>query len=109
MSISKEIIPERGVCRITFIFTDSLVDHPKEVSIVGDFNNWDPQHDRMQKSTKGYFFDTIELPIGGKYSLRYLVDHGRWENDWQADDYVPSPFGDGYNMIVSCNSAKNPN
>jgi len=102
MSIQKAIIPEKGVCKITFTLTDTLVDHPKEVALVGDFNNWDPSKNSMKKSQRGWFEDTIELPLGKDYQFRYLVDKKNWENDWQADAYASTPFNGAYNMVVIC-------
>jgi len=36
---------------------------------------------------------TIELQPGRAYRFRYLLDGERWENDWDADAYVPNAFG----------------
>lgn len=102
MCINKTILPDKGICRITFTLKDTLVDHPKEAAIVGDFNNWDPQGVRMNKSPQGYFEQTVELPAGRDYQFRYLVNRVNWENDWQADAYAPTPFCDSYNMVISC-------
>lgn len=102
MSIKKVIIGEKGVCRIIFRLTETLVDHPKEVALLGDFNNWNPSKDRMLKSENGFFEKTIELPLGRDYQFRYLVDNRHWENDWQADAYASTPFGEDDNMILSC-------
>ncbi|MEL6653060.1 MAG: helix-hairpin-helix domain-containing protein, partial [Bacteroidota bacterium] len=33
--------------------------------------------------------------------FRYLIDDSRWENDWTADAYVPSPFPGIFNSVVS--------
>ena len=103
MSIRKEIIPEEGICKITFTLTKTLVDHPKEVALVGDFNDWDPQKNFMKKSQKGWFEDTIELPLGKDYQFRYLIDKCNWENDWQADAFAPTPYSETHNMVVICN------
>jgi len=102
MSIIKKIIIKKGVCRLKFVVTDTLVDHPKEAAVVGDFNNWDPRRGKMQKSKTGYFEKTIELPLGRDYQFRYLINKCHWENDWQADAYIPTPYGEDDNMILSC-------
>lgn len=102
MSISKVIIADKEVYRIKFRVTDSLVDRPKQAALLGDFNNWDPLKGQMKKSEDGFFEKTIELPFGGDYQCRYLIDNYSWENDWQADAYVPSPYSEDSNMILSC-------
>jgi len=103
-------MPEKGICRIIFRLTDTLVDHPKEVALLGDFNNWNPRKDRMQKSKDGFFEKTIELPLGKDYQFRYLIDNYHWENDWQADAYVPVPYSEESNMLLKCSAPMaNPN
>ena len=102
MCIKKEILSEKGVCRIKFTLSDTLVDHPKEVALLGDFNNWNPDKDLMKKSENGFFEKTIELPLGRDYQFRYLVDNYHWENDWQADAYVSTAYGEEDNMILTC-------
>ena len=92
----------KGVCKITFTLKDTLVDHPKEVALVGDFNGWDPKKNILKKSKSGWFEETIELPLGKDYQFRYLIDRNKWENDWQADAFVATPFGESYNMVVKC-------
>jgi len=107
MSIQKEIIPEKGICRIKFSVTETLVDHPKKVALVGDFNRWNPGKDIMVKAENGFFEKTVELPLGRDYQFRYLIDNYHWENDWQADAYVPTSLCDNDNMILSCITPEN--
>ncbi len=102
MCIQKMIIPDKGVCKITFTLTDTLVDHPKEAALVGDFNGWNPEKNSMKKSQNGWLEDTIELPLGRDYQFRYLIDKNTWENDWQADAYVAGPYGETCNMVIIC-------
>ena len=35
----------------------------------------------------------LALAPGRTYRYRYLLDGDRWENDWNADAYVPNGFG----------------
>lgn len=91
------------MCRIKFTLTDTLVDHPKEAALLGDFNNWNPKKDIMHKARNGFFEYTVEVPLGKVYQFRYLVDRWHWENDWQADDYAPTPFSEETNMVIICN------
>lgn len=48
----------------------------------------------MARDEEG-FSVRIALPPGRTYRFRYLLDDGRWENDWAADAYVPNEFGGG--------------
>ncbi len=79
------------VCRVTFKL-------PAEVEadtavLVGEFNDWDAEANPMKKLKDGSFSATISLPAGQSYRFRYFLDGERWENDWEADAYVPNEHG----------------
>ena len=42
---------------------------------------------------------TVPLVPGQTYRFRYLIDDARWENDWEADDYVDNAHG-GQDSLV---------
>jgi 1,4-alpha-glucan branching enzyme len=69
-----------------------------DVSVVGDFNAWTPGVHRMSGGTSGWTC-TLTLPAGRRYRFRYLLDGARWENDWEADDYVDNDQG-GQDSVV---------
>ena len=70
------------------------------VCIVGDFNNWSIISDPMKRQKSGDFTITLDLEPGRQYQYRYLIDESRWENDWWADAYVTTPYGDCENSVV---------
>ena len=39
------------------------------------------------------------MAVGRRYRFRYLLDGRRWENDWEADDYVDNDHG-GQDSVV---------
>jgi hypothetical protein len=47
----------------------------------------------MKKLKDGSFSATVSLDAGNKYRFRYLLDGERWENDWEADAYLPNEHG----------------
>ena len=47
----------------------------------------------MTRQKKGGFSLSITLLAGKKYQFRYLLDDQRWENDPDADSFIPNPFG----------------
>jgi 1,4-alpha-glucan branching enzyme len=61
--------------------------------VVGDFNGWSTSATVMKPRRDGRCTTTVRLANGRPYRFRYLLDDGRWENDWAADGYVPNPFG----------------
>jgi 1,4-alpha-glucan branching enzyme len=72
----------------------------KTVSIVGDFNNWDIYATPMKKLKNGGFTQTLDLGLNTEYQFRYLIDETKWENDWHADKYAPTPYGNAENSVV---------
>lgn len=61
--------------------------------LCGDFNTWDKTAHPMKKQKDGSFTLTLKLDAGRHYHFRYFLDGERWENDWEADAYVPNEFG----------------
>ena len=57
------------------------------VVVVGDFNDWSPSAHPMRSGPDGWSC-TVTMAVGRRYRFRYLLDGRRWENDWEADDYV---------------------
>jgi len=48
----------------------------QKVNIAGEFNNWDPEKDEMQKSADGFFRIKLDLEPG-IYEYKYVID-GEW-------------------------------
>ena len=51
----------------------------KNVSLVGSFNNWNPEHNKLTQDKKGIFKSRIRLNKGN-YVYKYIVD-GKWVLD----------------------------
>jgi 1,4-alpha-glucan branching enzyme len=101
MSIIKTFLPDKGICKVAFTLPELATNQAHKVSIVGDFNSWNPNKNLMKKDKNGLYKGTIELPLGKLYQFRYLVDDNQWVNEWDADAYSPTPYGNEYNMILS--------
>lgn len=85
--IKKQPMVDDGLFRVTFELPASVF--ALRISVVGDFNGWDPTVTPMEHNqAKARWETTIELEAGRRYRFRYLVDGRRWLNDWQADGYV---------------------
>lgn len=63
------------------------------VHLVGEFNDWSETDHPLTRRKDGRFSTTVTLSAGRSYRYRYLIDGDRWENDWEADAYVPNEFG----------------
>jgi 1,4-alpha-glucan branching enzyme len=101
MSIKKKTTKGKTVCKVTFEFPKEAAQGATQVQVVGDFNNWDPNNGLTMKASKsGTFTASVDLESGKEYAFRYLIDGTRWENDWEADKYVPSEFGSENSVVV---------
>lgn len=101
MGIKKQYLKTRPVCKVTFRLPKQAADHANEVHLVGDFNDWDRNATAMTQLKNGSFKTTMDLEPDQDYQYRYLINGEEWENDWDADDYVPNPYGDGDNSVVN--------
>ncbi len=87
-------------CSVSFVVPPEQARGFLEAHLVGDFNNWDTVSHAMGRAKTGGFELTIELDAGKEYYFRYLFDSKTWDNDWNADKYIPSPFADSENSVV---------
>lgn len=93
MGLKKQFSKSKPVAKVTFELPKEAVNDAKEVVVLGEFNDWQVENGLKMKATKTAFTAALELPTGRDYQFRYLIDNDRWENDWNADGYVPTPFG----------------
>ena len=100
MGIKKKYLKTKPVCKVTFTLPKEATKRAKTVFIVGDFNEWKPKATPMTRLKNGSFATVLDLPVGQEYQYRYLISGKRWENDWAADKYVPSCYGDVENSVV---------
>ena len=72
--------------RVTFALP---ADEPAgTVSVVGDFNDWQPGKHELQARKNGT--RTVSVPLEpGRYAFRYLATDGVWFDDEQADGVGP--------------------
>jgi len=70
------------------------------VALCGDFNQWSVESLRLKRDGDGFWRTTVALQPGRSYRYRYLLDGERWENDWQAHEYAPNPFGGDDSIIL---------
>jgi 1,4-alpha-glucan branching enzyme len=85
---------------VTFRLPKAAAGGAKIVHLVGDFNDWSMEQTPMQRLKNGEFKAVVDLAPGREYQFRYLIDRTTWENDWAADRYVKSEFGNCDNSVV---------
>lgn len=101
MGLQKKYLKSKPVCKVTFTVSKEAAGSAQKVHLVGDFNNWKKKSLPLKKLKSGAFKITVDLPCGRDYQYRYLVDNTTWQNDWEADKYVPSPYYGAENSVVS--------
>ena len=100
VEVKKEYLKGVNICRVTFRLPKAAAADAKSVYIVGDFNNWDISANPMKMLENGDYITKLDLETGKEYQFRYFIDESRWENDWNADKYIKSAYGDHDNSVV---------
>lgn len=100
MSLTKQYLKSKPVCKVTFRVPAEAAGDAGSVHVVGDFNGWNLYAIPLKKLKDGTFKVTLDLETNHEYQFRYLIGDNTWENDWEADRYVPSPYGDSDNSVV---------
>ncbi len=98
--MKKRYLKSKPVCKVTFELPGEAAKTAKKVCVVGEFNQWNPRSTPMKKLKNGSFSVTLDLEKDTEYQFRYLIDGRKWENDWSADTYVATPYGDDKNSVV---------
>jgi 1,4-alpha-glucan branching enzyme len=92
MSIEKKSLKAKPICKVKFSLSGDQYNSASSILLVGSFNNWQIGETPLKK-TKGAWSVSIDLETGKEYQFRYLIDGNSWENDPEADAFVPSGLG----------------
>ncbi len=94
--ITKEFTPKRTICKVRLQVPAEWAE--KEVAVVGDFNNWDPSADKLERKNGGWE-TVLRLQPETEAQFRYFIDGERWANDEAADDYVANEYGEQNSVL----------
>ena len=73
-----------GTVRVTFTLP---ADEPHgAVSVVGDFNDWDPFAHPLRRRANGTRSAAVTVPAGSMLRFRYLAEGGVWFDDESASE-----------------------
>jgi 1,4-alpha-glucan branching enzyme len=74
-----------GTVRVTF----ALPTHQPfgAVSVVGDFNDWDPFAHPLRRRANGTRSAAVTVPVGTMLRFRYLAEGGIWFDDETAPSW----------------------
>lgn len=96
MGIAKQYLKTKPVCKVTFTVPAK---EAQKVSVVGDFNNWNPKGSTLKKLKNGNFKGTFDLPKASTFEYRYLVD-GSYVNEAEADRYQWNDYAGTENAVL---------
>jgi 1,4-alpha-glucan branching enzyme len=82
-----------GMVRVTFTLPASEPGVP--VSVVGDFNGWDPFAHPLRNRANRTRSTSVTVPLGSTLRFRYLAEGGRWFDDETV------PPGEGEDAIIA--------
>ena len=76
--------PDRNdVVRVTFVLPGG--EPPGAVSVVGDFNDWNPFAHPLRRRGNGTRSAAVSVPAKSTLRFRYLAEGGLWFDDETAD------------------------
>ena len=100
MSIEKKLLKAKPVGKVKFSLSGDQHTSASSILLVGDFNNWQIGETPLKKAKTGIWSVTLDLETGKEYQFRYLIDGTNWENDSEADKFVPSGLGSENSVIT---------
>lgn len=85
---------------IFFYYTPENNYIPKEVAVVGDFNNWDRKKGKMNYIPQDNIWCKKMLIKPGVYKYKFLIDTNIWEADRNAKYFADDGFGGVCSVIT---------
>ena len=102
MSLKKQFLKSKPVCKVTFLMDKETVNGASKVELLGEFNNWNTAEPvSMKKLKNGSFKAIIDLPTEKEYQFKYLLDGEKWVNDESADKYVNNGIDAEENSVLA--------
>jgi len=100
LGVIKQYYEDGSRCKVTFRLLREAAGDSLNVTIVGDFNDWDSSRSPMTRLENGDFVITMELEGKREYRFRYLINGRRWENDRYADKYARNESGVKSSVVI---------
>ena len=80
----KRAKPKSDGVKVTFTLPGDI----GPVSVVGEFNDWDPHANPLKKRSNGTRSVSVVLPVGAETSFRYLGEAQGFFDDLRPGDHV---------------------
>ncbi len=91
------VIHDRGKGQVVFVYSPTSA--VKTVSLVGDFNGWDPGARRMARYPRDGTYRARVSLAPGRYEYKFVVD-GEWVADAEAGEQTANPYGTQNSVVV---------
>lgn len=107
MSVSIKFYPKKFT--VVFYIKKEAAQDAEKIELICEHNGWEPVALKPQKN--GTFRGSITIPRGIKnsyqYKFKYYMKDGstKYDNDWNAQAYIESPFG-GDNSVFYATEQK---
>jgi len=76
-------VGQDGMVRVTFALPEGEPSGP--VSVVGDFNEWNPMSHPLRRRSNQTRSASVTVPSGSTLRFRYLAEGGLWFDDETID------------------------
>ena len=96
MTIKKQFVKTKPVCKVTF---SVAAKEASQVSVVGDFNNWNVAEGALSKLKNGAFKGVFDLNKDAEYEFKYVID-GSFVNEPEADSFKWNEFAGNENGVL---------
>jgi 1,4-alpha-glucan branching enzyme len=96
MSIKKQFVKTKEVCKVTFSVEAK---EANKASVVGDFNDWNPEVGALNKLKNGTFKAAFDLEKDASYEFKYVID-GAFINEPEADSFKWNDFAGAENSVL---------
>ena len=106
MSLKKTFSSDGKKCTVVFTVNPNAAAGADKITLVGEFNSWDPTATPMKKGPDGSFSVKKQLDTNKEYQFRYCLNGVSWINDWKADKYVRSELANDDNSVVDTSVPK---
>ena len=88
--IAQEVSADRGLVAVQLVFD---APRARTVSVVGDFNDWQPAAAPMRRLEAGQPWTAVVMVAPGRHAYAFLVDGTTWTADPRAPRAADGDFG----------------
>lgn len=96
--IKRELLKKSNQMKLTFVQPYDAAQ--AKLSVVGDFNDWNPKANPLIKRANGTVSASVTLDPNQRVRFRYYSADGKWFNDEAADAYEPGAHGEDDSVVI---------